>query len=353
MAITLKTTVAKESSGSVNSIESCLGLLGREIRAQYHQIRDLANKCTSIKCLMDIVNHHSEVGIESLPCIESLKQEARLSDNPSVREVYVGAEGVLEDYAKKVATFAQSMVSTFRKYNTGLFDLVIKKLRVNKAIDTSKFVQIDTSMRLVVMKYEDYTELGEGAGTHSADMASEISGWFGYLNTIKKNLEDGKADDARAKLGEFVKSVNSSLLVTYLKDHKLVDFIVDSVGEQTDGSGGLVKASPSKRFGELEQSYLLSEAGWTDVDKIKNAYVLKHAEEVSNNISKLYKTAIDFMDEARRISGDSCVEEPYICVSLIKYASLIAQMINIYVKTYDVCWTTCLRVCQACMVEQK
>jgi len=355
MALNFNTTKKPESSKDYVAIAKDMDSVSRKLSEEYSGFRIASAKFVTAKQVLthidrigSVENYHGDERIVKI--IDSIRTQ---KPNHSLHDIYVGIEGVLEDYAKKVTTFAQSMVSTVKQYSGSLFDLVVKKLRINKAIDTSKFVQIDTSMRMVLMTYGDYVELGETIGANSVDVDKQIKSWFSVINTIKKQMAGGNTSEARETLGQFVKNINASILVSYLKYHGLIDLEFDmTAASQPDGSTGLVKVSPSKRFNELEQSRLISESGWTDVDKIKNAKVLKDAETISKSINGLYKTVVDFMDESRRISNESCVKEPYICASLIKYSSLLAQMINVYVKAYDMCWTTCLRVCQACMIEQ-
>ena len=354
MALTFNTSKSTESLRDYTLITKDMDASSKKLTSEYMQFIIAASKSIVAKrCLRHIDSMGSVEGYHGDPNIVKVIDSIR-ETNPSasLHTIYVGIEGILEDYAKKVTTFAQTMISTVKQYSGNLFDLVVKKLRINKAIDTSKFVQVDASMRMVVMSYGDYVELGEAIGSGSEDVAKQIRTWFSLLTSIKQHMAAGETNSAREVLCTFVKGVSNSLLFNYLSEHSLVEFVFDPKGAtQPDGTTGIVKVNPSKRFQELEQSRLIGDSGWSDVDRIKGAKVLKNAEQISKSINSLYKTVVDFMDESRRISNESCVKEPYICASLIKYASLLAQMVNVYVKTYDMCWTTCLRVCQACMIE--
>lgn len=355
MALSFSSNAIASSNREPDAILRDMETISDSVRIEYHKFRDMSAKCQAAKGIMTYIDKLGSVeNYNGDPKIKSMIDRIK-STNPryTSHDIYVGIENVLEDYAKKISAFSQTMVSTIRKYSSSLFEFTMKKLRVNKAIDTSKFVQIDASMRMVVMSYGDYVELGDDTRRRTEEINSQISTWFGTITNIKKLLADNKLDKAKVVLGNFVKAINESILVKFLKDSNLIELVFDTSGSQVDGSIGIVKVNTSKRFDNLEQSSILGEVGWGDVNRVKSATVLKDSEEISKCINALYKTIVDFMDESRRISNESCVKDPYICSALVKYSSLLAQMANIYVKTYDMCWTTCLRVCQACMVEQQ
>ena len=199
MALNFNTTKKQESSKDYTAIAKDMDSVSRKLSEEYSGFRIASSKfivakqvLTHIDRLGSIENYHGDERIVKL--IDNIRLQ---KPNHSLHDIYVGIEGVLEDYAKKVTTFAQSMVSTVRQYSGSLFDLVVKKLRINKAIDTSKFVQVDASMRMVLMTYGDYVELGETIGNNSVDVDKQIKSWFSVINTIKKQMASGDTKSAR------------------------------------------------------------------------------------------------------------------------------------------------------------
>lgn len=350
MAINFRTTPKVDSDRDYHAIAKSLKAIDAKLPQIHNELRVATNKCIGVKSTMRYIDqmgstkpHESDPKIEGI--IASLRQA---KPECSLHDIHSGLEGVLEDYSKKVATFAQTMVTTVKQYSTGLFDLFVKKLRINKSIDTSKFVGLDAAMSMVVMTYGDYCELGHPIVEKSANMVKEIQAWFPSLGRVKKALKNGDNAELQQKMAELTGKIHEGELISYLKDHMLVTF---SYGPGVNGTEGLNKIEITERFKKLESSQVLNEAGWDDVDKLKNSTVLQNVEDINKNINNLYKCSIDLMDEVRRISEAFCVKDPYVCAALVKYGSLVAQMVNCYTKAFDMCWTTCLRVSQACLVE--
>ena len=359
MAISFNVTASKESLRDIGLIEEDLVKLRQSLPAMHTSLRNDCTAMVNCKLAQKKVDRLATVGCVSLEQIASSSSEVRgvinsvMAGNKdySLHDIHSGLEGAVEDYSKKITTFVQTMTSTVKQYSTGLFDFFIKKLRVNKSIDTSRFVEIDTSMRMVVMTYGDYCEIGNPIVDGSKNQVKALQAWLNVLGRIRNEFSKSNDDGIKAELKNLTEMLHDGEMMKYLKTRSLVEL---TFGEpDVNGIEGLVKVVPSNRFNNLEVSQTLLEAGWTDVDQVKESLVLKNAEGVSRDFRSLYQITVDIMDEVRRISTDYCTKDPYVFAALVKYASLVAQMVNIYTKAFDLSWTTAMRVCQACLIEQR
>lgn len=262
-------------------------------------------------------------------------------------DAYCALEGQLDEYAKRVITYAQTLIGTIKRYAADVNNVFVKKLNVSKCVDTSKLVSVDGSMQMVVMTYADYAEIAHPIVEKTQEYIKELYDVMPALTRVRKCIEKGES--TANELKTLTGIVRDGKFARYLTDHNLADI---EIGEDSSGTYGIVNVIPSKRLTELEESQTLSAAGWSDVDRVKNSLILKNAEDISKQLSAMYKVTADIMDEARRISNSLCVKDPYACTVLVKYSSMLAQMANIYTKVFDMCWTTCLRVTQACYVEE-
>jgi len=197
----------------------------------------------------------------------------------------------------------------------------------------------------VVMTYGDYAELANPIVNNIGVVVKDVQSILPILTKLRNQLKD--KEDTKDALEQLNKMVREGAVAKFLNEHKLVEF---TYGADTNGTEGLIGVGPSKRLVKIEESNVLSEVGWNDVDKVKNAVVFKHAESVSKYINQLYKLSVDIMDEGRRISTDFCVKDPYVCTAIVKFGSILSQEINLYTKAFDLCWTTALRVSQACLI---
>lgn len=352
MGINFRTMYKKDSARDSKHFVCSLKKLEKELRSTHTEFRIAAGKCMVAKRSMHYIDSQSSLkSCEKDPNLRIFIDALR-EQNPqlSLHDVHAGLESILSEYAKKVSSFAENMVTTVKQYSVSLFDLFIKKLRLTSKIDVEKFVGLDGSMTMTILTYGDYCEIGHPIVEKSQEVVKDVSSWGASLGRVKKALKENNNDQIKKMMKELTGKINNGPLVKFLKEHLLVEF---QFGVDPNGSGdeGLVRIEVSKRFKEMEQPQQLNEAGWDDVDKLKNSLVLKHSEELNKTFSMLYKYSIDLMDETRRISNDYCVKDPYTCAALVKYASLVAQMVNCYTKAFDMCWTTCLRVGQACLIE--
>lgn len=271
----------------------------------------------------------------------------KVTPDMSPHDAYHALEGQLDDYAKRVVTYAQTLISTVKRYAADVANVFVKKLHVSKTVDTSKLMSVDGSMTMVVMSYADYAEIAHPIVERTQEYLKELFTVLPCMTRVRKAIE--KNESVGNALKELTAIVRDGKFARYLMDHSLADI---EIGEDSSGTYGIVNAVPSKRLSELEESQTLAAAGWSDVDKVKNSLILKNAEDISKQLSEMYKVTSDIMDEARRISNSLCTKDPYACTVLIKYGSMLAQMTNIYTKVFDMCWTTCLRVTQACYLEE-
>lgn len=347
MALNLRTTTQVESHETEDQLRALLNGYTGNIKSVATQIRAAAARCvTARRAARYVALMQSEDILTPDAYLQSIVDKLR-KDNPkySLHDLHVGLEGVVEDYSKKVSTFAQTLITTVKNYSVTVFDLFVKKLRMNKDIDTSKFTELDSSMRMVVMSYGDYAELANPIVNNIGVVAKDVQSILPILTKLRSQLKD--KEDTKEALEQLNKVVREGAVAKFLSEHKLVEF---TYGVDTNGTEGLIGVGPSKRLVKIEESNVLSEVGWNDLDKIKNAVVFKHAESVSKYINQLYKLSVDIMDEGRRISTDFCVKDPYVCTAIVKFGSILSQEINLYTKTFDLCWTTALRVSQACLI---
>ena len=347
MALNLRTTTQVESHETEDQLRALLNGYTGNIKSVATQIRAAAVRCvTARRAARYVALMQSEDVLTPDAYLQSIVDKLR-KDNPkySLHDLHVGLEGVVEDYSKKVSTFAQTLITTVKNYSVTVFDLFVKKLRMNKDIDTSKFTELDSSMRMVVMTYGDYAELANPIVNNIGVVVKDVQSILPILTKLRNQLKD--KEDTKDALEQLNKMVREGAVAKFLNEHKLVEF---TYGADTNGTEGLIGVGPSKRLVKIEESNVLSDVGWNDVDKVKNAVVFKHAESVSKYINQLYKLSVDIMDEGRRISTDFCVKDPYVCTAIVKFGSILSQEINLYTKTFDLCWTTALRVSQACLI---
>ena len=348
MAFNLRTTTQVESNKTEDQLRALLNGYTGNIKSVATQIRDASVRCIAAKRTSRYVSlMQNEQLVDHDPYLQGIVDKLR-KDKPnySLHDIHVGLEGVVEDYSKKVSTFAQTLITTVKNYSVTVFDLFVKKLRINKDVDTSKFTELDSSMRMVVMSYGDYAELANPIVNNIGVVAKDVQSILPLLTKLRNQLS--KKEDVKETLGQLNKVVREGVLAKFLTEHKLVEF---TYGTDTNGTEGLIGVGPSRRLNRIEESSILSEVGWNDVDKVKNAVVFKNAESVSKMISQLYKLSVDIMDEGRRLSSDYCVRDPYTCTAVVKFGSIISQEVNLYTKVFDLCWTTALRVSQACLIE--
>lgn len=354
MGINFRTMHQKDSARDLKHISCSLNKLDRQMLSDHTMFRIAASKCMLAKRSLRYIDRMGNLkACDQNPGLQEFVNKLRES-NPkmTLHDVHKGLEGILEDYAKKVTTFAENMVTTVKQYSVGLFDLFVKKLRLTNKIDTSKFVGIDGSMTMTVLTYGDYCEIGHPIVEKSQEIVKDIGSWGASLGRVRKGLKENSTEQIKKSMSELTKKIQNGPLAKYLQDHMLVDFQF-GIDQNGNGDEGLVRIEASKRFKELEQPQQLNQAGWDDVDKLKNSIVLQHPDEMNKTFNQIYKYSIDLMDETRRISNEYCIKDPYVCAALVKYASLVAQMVNCYTKAFDLCWTTCLRVSQACLVESE
>ena len=347
MALNLRTTTQVESHETEDQLRALLNGYTGNIKSVATQIRAAAVRCvTARRAARYVALMQSEDVLTPDAYLQSIVDKLR-KDNPkySLHDLHVGLEGVVEDYSKKVSTFAQTLITTVKNYSVTVFDLFVKKLRMNKDIDTSKFTELDSSMRMVVMTYGDYAELANPIVNNIGVVVKDVQSILPILTKLRNQLKD--KEDTKDALEQLNKMVREGAVAKFLNEHRLVEF---TYGADTNGTEGLIGVGPSKRLVKIEESNVLSDVGWNDVDKVKNAVVFKHAESVSKYINQLYKLSVDIMDEGRRISTDFCVKDPYVCTAIVKFGSILSQEINLYTKTFDLCWTTALRVSQACLI---
>ena len=347
MALNLRTTTQVESHETEDQLRALLNGYTGNIKSVATQIRAAAVRCvTARRAARYVALMQSEDILTPDAYLQGIVDKLR-ADNPkySLHDLHVGLEGVVEDYSKKVSTFAQTLITTVKNYSVTVFDLFVKKLRMNKDIDTSKFTELDSSMRMVVMTYGDYAELANPIVNNIGVVVKDVQSILPILTKLRNQLKD--KEDTKDALEQLNKMVREGAVAKFLNEHKLVEF---TYGADTNGTEGLIGVGPSKRLVKIEESNVLSEVGWNDVDKVKNAVVFKHAESVSKYINQLYKLSVDIMDEGRRISIDFCVKDPYVCTAIVKFGSILSQEINLYTKAFDLCWTTALRVSQACLI---
>lgn len=347
MALNLRTTTQVESHETEDQLRALLNGYTGNIKSVATQIRAAAVRCvTARRAARYVALMQSEDVLTPDAYLQSIVDKLR-KDNPkySLHDLHVGLEGVVEDYSKKVSTFAQTLITTVKNYSVTVFDLFVKKLRMNKDIDTSKFTELDSSMRMVVMTYGDYAELANPIVNNIGVVVKDVQSILPILTKLRNQLKD--KEDTKDALEQLNRMVREGAVAKFLNEHRLVEF---TYGADTNGTEGLIGVGPSKRLVKIEESNVLSEVGWNDVDKVKNAVVFKHAESVSKYINQLYKLSVDIMDEGRRISTDFCVKDPYVCTAIVKFGSILSQEINLYTKTFDLCWTTALRVSQACLI---
>lgn len=347
MALNLRTTTQVESHETEDQLRALLNGYTGNIKSVATQIRAAAVRCvTARRAARYVALMQSEDILTPDAYLQGIVDKLR-KDNPkySLHDLHVGLEGVVEDYSKKVSTFAQTLITTVKNYSVTVFDLFVKKLRMNKDIDTSKFTELDSSMRMVVMTYGDYAELANPIVNNIGVVVKDVQSILPILTKLRNQLKD--KEDTKDALEQLNKMVREGAVAKFLNEHKLVEF---TYGADTNGTEGLIGVGPSKRLVKIEESNVLSEVGWNDVDKVKNAVVFKHAESVSKYINQLYKLSVDIMDEGRRISTDFCVKDPYVCTAIVKFGSILSQEINLYTKAFDLCWTTALRVSQACLI---
>lgn len=347
MALNLRTTTQVESHETEDQLRALLNGYTGNIKSVATQIRAAAVRCvTARRAARYVALMQSEDILTPDAYLQGIVDKLR-ADNPkySLHDLHVGLEGVVEDYSKKVSTFAQTLITTVKNYSVTVFDLFVKKLRMNKDIDTSKFTELDSSMRMVVMTYGDYAELANPIVNNIGVVVKDVQSILPILTKLRNQLKD--KEDTKDALEQLNKMVREGAVAKFLNEHKLVEF---TYGADTNGTEGLIGVGPSKRLVKIEESNVLSEVGWNDVDKVKNAVVFKHAESVSKYINQLYKLSVDIMDEGRRISTDFCVKDPYVCTAIVKFGSILSQEINLYTKAFDLCWTTALRVSQACLI---
>lgn len=348
MAFNLRTTTRVESNKTEDQLRAMIDGYNGSVKSVLMQIRGVSTRCVTAKRAARYVSLMQDDSIVKPDAYLQNIVDNIKKDKPdwSLHDINVGLEGVVDDYSKKVSTFAQTMITTVKNYAVTVFDLFVKKLRINKAIDTSKFTELDSSMRMVVMTYGDYAELANPIAERIGVVAKDVQSILPLLTKMRNALM--KKEDAKEILQSITDIVHKGQLVSFLRDHKLAQFTYDT---DTNGTEGLINIGQSPRLAKIEESYILSEAGWNDVDKVKNSLILKNAEEINKQISNLYKLAVDIMDEARRISTNFCVQDPYTCTALVKFGSIISQEVNLYTKVFDLCWTTALRVSQACTIE--
>ncbi len=352
MSFHLRTTTKVDSPRDFKNIAADLKKLDKQLPHIYTDIRVASCKCTMAKSTMRYIDRMSTTEHIRNEQLENVIAALKASNpNYTLHDVHVGLEGILDDYAKKVATFAQTMVTTVKQYSVGLFDLFVKKLRLTNKIDLSKFVGINASMRLVVIKYDEYCAIGNPIADKSALVVKDVADWNASLGRVRKALQTDNDEALKKAMSELTKKIHEGFLISFLKDSGLAEFEFGM--SPGNGEQGLNKVVTTDKFNHLEQPYVLSEAGWNDVEQLKSALIIQRADDVSKNINQMYKLSMNLMDETRRISTDFCVKDPYTCAALVKYASLVSQMINIYTKAFDMCWTTCLRVSQAGIIEQK
>ena len=347
MALNLRTTTQVESHETEDQLRALLNGYTGNIKSVATQIRAAAVRCvTARRAARYVALMQSEDILTPDAYLQGIVDKLR-KDNPkySLHDLHVGLEGVVEDYSKKVSTFAQTLITTVKNYSVTVFDLFVKKLRMNKDIDTSKFTELDSSMRMVVMTYGDYAELANPIVNNIGVVVKDVQSILPILTKLRNQLKD--KEDTKDALEQLNKIVREGAVAKFLNEHKLIEF---TYGSDTNGTEGLIGVGPSKRLVKIEESNVLSEVGWNDVDKVKNAVVFKHAESVSKYINQLYKLSVDIMDEGRRISTDFCVKDPYVCTAIVKFGSILSQEINLYTKAFDLCWTTALRVSQACLI---
>ena len=161
MALNLRTTTQVESHETEDQLRALLNGYTGNIKSVATQIRAAAVRCvTARRAARYVALMQSEDILTPDAYLQGIVDKLR-KDNPkySLHDLHVGLEGVVEDYSKKVSTFAQTLITTVKNYSVTVFDLFVKKLRMNKDIDTSKFTELDSSMRMVVMTYGDYAEL--------------------------------------------------------------------------------------------------------------------------------------------------------------------------------------------------
>lgn len=279
-------------------------------------------------------------------CKDAVNELIGVKPNYTPADVCMSVENSLVDYAKRVVTFASTMITTIKRYSANLYDLFVKKLRLCKGIDFSKFTNMDCTMTMVIITYGDYLELGENISPKADGMQSNIEYLLHQIGAMRKLINEGES--YQDVLDKFSLLVYENSVMDFLKKSSLVDLVE---GTLPTGVSGVVDITDSDRLKKIEQPYVISEAGWT-FDKLRTSSLAYNVEVASKRINRLYGMIIDLMEEARRFSVDFCAKEPYLCAALTTHASLIAKQINVFTRVFDVCWNTHIRLVQACYKEE-
>ena len=349
MAMNFKTTHANESMHMPETLVKLSQAWASDIDSSSEQLDAEFKKCTQLK---DAINKaKSTLSVAHLKedalCKAAIEELNVVRPNYSVADACISLENTLTEYAKKVAAYASAMVATVRKYSANLYDLFTKKTRVCKMIDLRKFTGMDTSMRMVILTYGDFMEFSKGfRSLFSEWRTKDVDVLLDKLGELRKAVRDDKPTEVI--FDQITSGVYNSSVMQALKASALVELVEDTL---PTGATGIVSLKESDRFKNLEESRVLSEAGWTSLNKLKDTWTLC-PEETAGEINKTYSKVIDFIEETRRFSTDFCVKNPHMCAALTTYASIVARQIDIYTRVYDACWNTLIRLVQACYIEE-
>jgi hypothetical protein len=348
MAMNFKTVGRQESQYTASTLEKMHELWAKEVVTSQEQLTAEFKKCTHIKDAINTVKKElsSAKVVEDELCKPALEELAIVKPSYTPADACISLENALVDYAKKVVTYASTMITTVKKYSANIYDLFVKKLRICKSIDLDQFTGMDTSMRMTIITWGDYMEFNKGIQVNFEQYGVELCELISFIGDLRKAINEGKPIDIISD--KITNAVYNNRIMTILKSASLIGYVEDTL---PTGATGIVSLSEGTRFKELESSRIISEAGWTSLEKYKAAW-FQNPERIASSINKVYSQMIDFMEETRRFSSDFCVKEPHLCAALTTYSSIVARQVDIYTRVYDACWNTLIRLVEACYREE-
>lgn len=348
MAMNFKTVGRQESQYTASTLEKMHKLWAKEVATSQEQLTAEFKKCTHIKDAINTVKKElssAKVAEDEL-CKPALEELAIVKPSYTPADACISLENALVDYAKKVVTYASTMITTVKKYSANIYDLFVKKLRICKSIDLDQFTGMDTSMKMTIITWGDYMEFNKGIWVNFEQYGKELSDLITLVGELRKAMKDGKPIDVVSE--KITKLIYDNKIMSVLKGSSLIDYVESTL---PTGATGIVGISESTRFKELESSRVIAEAGWTSLEKYKSSW-FQNPEQIASSINKVYSQMVDFMEETRRFSSDFCVKEPHLCAALTTYSSIVARQVDIYTRVYDACWNTLIRLIEACYREE-
>lgn len=309
-------------------------------------IRNCAVKMHDLHKGKKIINLTSEetLAVRLSACKEVIDG---LEDNHTIREAYCALESKLSEYCKQVEGFASDAINKVREYTVNLFELFMRKIRICKNVDTSKYKKIDSTMEMVVMNYGDYLQFDTVMDRDHAAVVDDVKSLNAVVAQVGKQLEAGH--DSKVIIDAVTDALKNLRVTKFLIEDGIVD-----IPTEVDANGITILkyVNPTERFNALEKSRTLQDAGWDSVVKIQRSKILKNAEIITRDLNSLYKYTVDLMDAVRKLAGQYTQSDPNTCVNLVRYSNILAQLVNAYTKVFDMAWNTAIRVTNACSTEE-